>query len=152
MSQIGFRVHAIDISFPDYPVSVGGYDTFGSALEVEAVGDKVYVANGSAGLLILEAKPFDGEISNPRFEDEVFSFDVEAPERNLFRVRASTDLRQWAVPNSAGFFEKHFIGTGSPVAISTEDDLDTTTPGPRHFFHLRAGAGLILDPFYVPPE
>ncbi len=49
----GYGLRVLDVANPAAPVSVGFYDTPGTANGVAVAGDYVYVADGAGGVFIL---------------------------------------------------------------------------------------------------
>jgi hypothetical protein len=71
----------IDVSDPTNPVRVGGYDTSGYAAGVAVVADRIYVADGEAGLLVL-----------PTLPNVQFAVRVDATPGTPFTLEAATNL------------------------------------------------------------
>ena len=150
-----FGIHAVDVEFPHFPVSIGGYEGSGNAIEAEVIGDRLYVASGESGLQIFEIGEFEGHLLDPRIEigeDGVdFVFDALVPEGNLFRVQSSGDLSYWSVPSEDIDYTRHFTGRGRPWRMSVGGDLREDMEERNHY-RARGGRGLVLDRYYEPPE
>ena len=74
-------LQVIDVRNPTNCVRAGGYDTRGTAYGVAVVGDRIYVADGEAGLLVL-----------PTLPNVQFTVRVEAETNQPFTLEAATDL------------------------------------------------------------
>jgi len=74
-------LQVIDVRNPTNCVRVGGYDTRGLAFGVAVVADRIYVADGTAGLLVL-----------PTVANVQFTVRVDAATNLPFTLEAATDL------------------------------------------------------------
>ena len=73
-------LHLMDVSNPTNCVRVGGYDTMWP-VAVTVVADRIYLANGEAGLLVL-----------PTLPDLQFTARVNATPNEVFTIEAATNL------------------------------------------------------------
>ena len=85
----------IDISNPASMRRVGGNGSF-QALDVSVAGDKVFVAAGGDGLVILNTvTPTLRFEPLTRFDAGVFRFSLNGPSGQSARVQRSDNLRDW---------------------------------------------------------
>jgi hypothetical protein len=75
-------LQVIDVRNPANPMRVGGYNTSGVAVGVAVVADRIYVAHGYEGLLVL-----------PTVRDFQFTVRVDAATNLPFTLEATTNLK-----------------------------------------------------------
>jgi hypothetical protein len=110
----------IDVSNPANPQLVGGYDTSGSAYGVAVVANRIYVADGEAGLVVL-----------PTLANLQFTVRVNAMPGVDFTLEAATNL-------NAPISWTPLLSTNVPAMSFYYVDFDVKlSEKPRKFYRLR---------------